>query len=52
MDDIAKQHSSQKHSETVTYLKDTFGLGLFFADLVVHKANRTDSGSFSDEELL
>lgn len=50
--DIAKANSKGKHSETVKWLKETFDLGLFFADLIVHKANGTDSGSFSDDELI
>jgi len=33
-------------------IKDNFDLGLFFADLIVHKANGTDAGSFSDDELI
>lgn len=49
---IAKEPPHLKHSETVQLLKNTYGLGLFFADLIVHKANGTDAGSFSEEELI
>lgn len=50
--DLAKANNKGKHSETVKWLKETYDLGLFFADLIVHKANGTDSGSFSDDELI
>lgn len=50
--DFAKANNKGKHSETVKWLKETYDLGLFFADLIVHKANGTDSGSFSDDELI
>lgn len=50
--EIAKANTKGKHSETVTWLKETFDLGLFFADLIVHKANGTDAGSFEDDELI
>jgi predicted transport protein len=49
---FAKHNSKGKHSETVAWLKENYDLGLFFADLIVHKANGTDAGSFSDEELI
>ncbi len=49
---IAQANDKGKHSLTVQWLKDTHNLGLFFADLIVHKANGTDAGSFSDDELL
>ncbi|MFN8436588.1 MAG: DUF5655 domain-containing protein [Cytophagales bacterium] len=41
-----------KHSEIVSWLKSEHDLGLFFADLIVHKANETDANSFSEEELI
>lgn len=50
--DFAKANSKGKHGETVKWLKENYDLGLFFADLIVHKANGTDSGSFSDDELI
>lgn len=50
--EIAKAHKGKKHSETVKFLKEKYELGLFFADLIVHKANGTDSGSASSEELI
>jgi predicted transport protein len=50
--DFAKANNKRKHSETVNWLKENYNLGLFFADLIVHKANRTDAGSISDEELI
>lgn len=50
--EFAKANNKNKHSETVNWLKDNYQLGLFFADLIVHKANGTDAGSFSDEELI
>lgn len=49
---IAKENAKGKHSETVKWLKETYDLGLFFADLIVHKANGTDSGSISEDELI
>lgn len=50
--DFTRQHNQQKHSETVNWLKENYHLGLFFADLIVHKANGTDAGSFSNDELI
>lgn len=50
--EIAKLHNTQKHGETVKLMKEKYDLGLFFADLIVHKANGTDSGSSSAEELV
>ncbi|HEX3008716.1 MAG TPA: DUF5655 domain-containing protein [Bacteroidales bacterium] len=50
--EIARLHHSGKHGETVKTLKEKYDLGLFFADLIVHKANGTDSGSLSDDELI
>lgn len=50
--EIARKNSKEKHGETVKWLKESYNLGLFFADLIVHKANGTDAGSFSDEELI
>jgi predicted transport protein len=50
--DLAKTNQKGKHGETVKWLKETYNLGLFFADLIVHKANGTDAGSFSDDELV
>lgn len=49
---IAKGNNKGKHGETVKWLKETYDLGLFFADLIVHKANGTDSGSMSEDELI
>lgn len=50
--EIAKGLNTGKHGETVKVLKEKFDLGLFFADLIIHKANGTDSGSSSEEELI
>lgn len=50
--EIVKERKSVKHSEMVNYLKDTYQLGTFYADLVVHKANGTDAGSSSEAVLL
>jgi predicted transport protein len=50
--EIAKKNHKSKHSDAVNWLKDNFGLGLFFADLIVHKANGTDANSFSEDELI
>lgn len=50
--EIAKLNNKSKHGETVKWLKETYDLGLFFADLIVHKANGTDSGSMSEGELI
>lgn len=49
---FAKAHSKHKHTETVKWLKDNYNIGLFFADLIVHKANGTDAGAYSEEELI
>jgi predicted transport protein len=50
--DFTKKNNKDKHSVTVKWLKENYNLGLFFADLIVHKANGTDAGSFNDEELI
>ncbi|NJO90848.1 MAG: DUF4287 domain-containing protein [Chloroflexia bacterium] len=50
--EIAKSMNTGKHGETVKLLKEKYELGLFFADLIVHKVNGTDSGSSSNEELI
>lgn len=50
--DLTKANNKGKHSDTVRWLTENFGLGLFFADLIVHKTNGTDSGSMSDDELI
>lgn len=50
--EIAKANPKGKHGETVKWMKETYDLGLFFADLIVHKANGTDSGSMSEGELI
>ena len=50
--DFAKSNNKNKHSETVNWLKENYNLGLFFADLIVHKSNGTDAGSYSDYELI
>ncbi len=50
--EIAKTHNTGKHGETVKILKEKYDLGLFFADLIVHKLNGTDSGSASADELI
>lgn len=50
--EIAKEQKQTKHSETVKWLKENYNLGLFFADLIVHKANGTDAGSMDDEVLV
>lgn len=49
---FARANSKGKHGDTVKWLKENYNLGLFFADLIVHKANGTDAASFSDEELI
>lgn len=50
--EIAKLHHKGKHGETVKLMKEKYDLGLFFADLILHKANGTDSGSASIKELI
>lgn len=47
-----KRSTSAKHKELVTWLKEEYGLGLNYADIIVHKANGTDSGSNDPEELV
>ncbi|MCX8131672.1 MAG: DUF4287 domain-containing protein [Clostridia bacterium] len=49
---IINENKSPKHSQSVQFLKEQFGLGTFYADLVVHKANGTDSGSVDSETLI
>lgn len=49
---FARANNKGKHADTVKWLKEQYDLGLFFADLIVHKANGTDAGSFTHEELI
>ena len=49
---VAQENQKGKHGETVKWLKNNYDLGLFFADLIVHKANGTDANSFTDDELI
>lgn len=46
-----KREAASKHKELVTWLQKEHGLGLNYADIIVHKANGTDSGS-NDPEVL
>lgn len=50
--EIVKANNKGKHGETVKWLKETYDLGLFFADMIVHKANGTDAESYSHDELI
>jgi predicted transport protein len=50
--EIVRANNKGKHSESVIWLKETFDLGLFFSDLIVHKANGTDAGSINHDELI
>lgn len=47
-----KRKVQAKHKELVSLLKDQYGLGLNYADIIVHKANGTDSGSIDGETLI
>lgn len=47
-----KRPKNAKHKEMVTLLMTDHGLGLNYADIVVHRANGTDSGSNDAETLL
>ncbi len=49
---VAQANCKPRHSETVKWLKENHNLGLFFADLIVHKANGTDAASYSYEDLI
>lgn len=47
-----KREAASKHKELVTWLQKEHGLGLNYADIIVHKANGTDSGSNDPEALI
>ncbi|MDL5045002.1 DUF5655 domain-containing protein [Oscillatoria amoena NRMC-F 0135] len=49
---IAAQNKHLKHKESVKFLQDNYGLGLNYADLIVHKTNGTDSGSMDGDALI
>lgn len=49
---IVQQQQFTKHSDAVVYLKTEHGLGHSYSDMIVHKANKTDSGSMEDKEAL
>ena len=50
--EVFKQKNFSKHSEGVKFLKENYNLGLFYADLIVHKANGTDSASIDTDTLI
>ncbi len=49
---ILKAHGDGKHGELVKYLKETFGIGHGFANMIVLKAKGTDAGSSTNKDEL
>lgn len=47
-----KRQPGAKHKELVDMLMRDHNLGMNYADIVVHKANGTDSGSIDSDELI
>lgn len=47
-----KRHPGARHKELVDMLMRDYNLGMNYADIVVHKANGTDSGSIDADELI
>lgn len=50
--EITRKNSKGKHSESVDWLMNIFGLGLFFSDIIVHKTKGADANSISEDELI
>lgn len=48
----SERSTDSKHKEQVQLLMDRFGLGMNYADIIVHKTNGTDSGSANPETLI
>jgi predicted transport protein len=49
---IAASSGFSKHGEILKYLKDGFGLGHGYANLIVHKTLATDAGSVDERSQL
>lgn len=49
---LQDRHNNMRHKEQVELLMDRYELGLNYADIIVHKANGTDSGSADPEALI
>lgn len=49
---IVEKEKLQKHGEILKFLKDNHGFSHGFANLVAHKALKTDAGSADDQEDL
>jgi predicted transport protein len=49
---ILKENNDRKHGEMVKYLKETFGIGHGFANMIAHKAKGSDAGSVINKDKL
>lgn len=50
--EIVKSKNFAKHGETITFLKETHGLTHGFANLIAHKAKKSDAGSADSPDDL
>jgi predicted transport protein len=49
---IVNNSGLEKHGELVSKLKEKYGIGHGYANMVVHKAKETGAGSSADDELV
>jgi predicted transport protein len=49
---IVNNSGLEKHGELVSMLKEKYGIGHGYANMVVHKAKETGAGSSADDELV
>jgi predicted transport protein len=50
--EIAKNSGFTKHGEIIKYLKDNFGIGHGFANLVAHKLNKSGAAMSDDPQVF
>lgn len=50
--EIVKSQNFAKHGEIIKFLKEKHGFTHGFANLVAHKANKSDAGSFKNQNDL
>jgi len=50
--EIIEEAKLQKHKEIMDYLKSEHGLSYGFANFIALKFNKSDAGSFAEEELI
>jgi len=49
---IVKESKLEKHGELITMLKEKYGIGHGYANLIVHHAKQTHAGASSEDDLI